>query len=378
MIRLALDLADEEGKRPSRINGSSPSARTGLAVRPSLWPDPCGYWHPGHSWAHPPNSMIDPMTTTLQTRKRVLHRAWIVAGVAFVAILGAAGFRATPGVLITPLQEEFGWSRGTISLAVSINLMLFGLTAPFAAALMDRFGMRRVVAVRAAAGRRGQRADRPDERAAGSSSSAGASWSASAPARWPWSSPPPSPNAGSSATAASSPACSPPAAPPASSSSCPSSPTWRPTRAGGSAAVTVAVAAARRGPAGLVPAARPPGGRGHHRPGRRPRRHPVVGRARTGGAARAPQRAAERRAHPALLAARRRLRDLRGEHQRPGRHPLHPGRPRPRHGRDRPPPAARPGRDLRRRRHRSRPAGSPTGSTRGSCSASTTRCAACR
>ncbi|MEV8636951.1 MFS transporter [Streptosporangium sp. NPDC051023] len=85
------------------------------------------------------------MTTTLQTRERGLHRAWIVAGVAFVAILGAAGFRATPGVLITPLQEEFGWSRGTISLAVSVNLMLYGLTAPFAAALMDRFGMRRIV-----------------------------------------------------------------------------------------------------------------------------------------------------------------------------------------------------------------------------------------
>ncbi|MGC5011686.1 MFS transporter [Streptosporangium sp. DT93] len=84
------------------------------------------------------------MTTTLQPG-RGLHRAWIVAAVAFVAILGAAGFRATPGVLITPLQEEFGWSRGTISLAVSVNLMLYGLTAPFAAALMDRFGMRRVV-----------------------------------------------------------------------------------------------------------------------------------------------------------------------------------------------------------------------------------------
>ncbi|WP_037971718.1 MFS transporter [Streptosporangium amethystogenes] len=85
------------------------------------------------------------MTTTLRAPERKLHRAWIVAGVAFVAILGAAGFRATPGVLITPLQEEFGWSRGTISLAVSVNLMLYGLTAPFAAALMDRFGMRRVV-----------------------------------------------------------------------------------------------------------------------------------------------------------------------------------------------------------------------------------------
>ena len=62
-----------------------------------------------------------------------------------MALVGAAGFRATPGVLITPLQAEFGWSRGTISAAVSVNLMLFGLTAPFAAALMDRFGIRRVV-----------------------------------------------------------------------------------------------------------------------------------------------------------------------------------------------------------------------------------------
>src|SRR4029453_7663819 len=82
------------------------------------------------------------VTTTMQRTKTGLHRAWIVAAVAFVAIIGAAGFRATPGVLITPLQDEFGWSRGTISAAVSVNLLLFGLTAPFAAALMDRFGLR--------------------------------------------------------------------------------------------------------------------------------------------------------------------------------------------------------------------------------------------
>jgi MFS family permease len=68
----------------------------------------------------------------------------VVAAVAFVALLGAAGFRAAPGVLMVPLQEEFGWSRGTLSLAVGVNLVLFGLTAPFAAALMDRFGIRRV------------------------------------------------------------------------------------------------------------------------------------------------------------------------------------------------------------------------------------------
>lgn len=83
--------------------------------------------------------------TALVLRLRRPHRAWTVAAVAFVALLGAAGFRATPGVLIVPLQEEFGWSRTTISLAVSVNLVLFGLTAPFAAALMERFGLRRVV-----------------------------------------------------------------------------------------------------------------------------------------------------------------------------------------------------------------------------------------
>lgn len=75
-----------------------------------------------------------------------IHPAWLVAAVAFVALVGAAGFRATPGVMLHPLHDEFGWSLGTISLAVSINLLLFGLTAPFAAALMERFGIRRVVA----------------------------------------------------------------------------------------------------------------------------------------------------------------------------------------------------------------------------------------
>ena len=75
-----------------------------------------------------------------------LHPAWVVAAVAFLALIGAAGFRAAPGALIVPLHDEFGWSTSIMSLAVSINLVLFGLTAPFAAALMDRFGVRRVVA----------------------------------------------------------------------------------------------------------------------------------------------------------------------------------------------------------------------------------------
>ena len=64
-----------------------------------------------------------------------------------MALLCAAGFRAAPGVLMVPLQEEFGWSRGVVSLAVGVNLVLFGVTAPFAAALMERFGVRAVTSV---------------------------------------------------------------------------------------------------------------------------------------------------------------------------------------------------------------------------------------
>nr|WP_223188948.1 MFS transporter [Streptomyces sp. TRM68416] len=80
-------------------------------------------------------------------RQPRIHRAWFVAAVTFVTIIGAAAFRSLPGLLIDPLHQDFGWSRGTIGAAVSINLALYGLTAPFAAALMDRFGIRRVVAV---------------------------------------------------------------------------------------------------------------------------------------------------------------------------------------------------------------------------------------
>ncbi|ONK13761.1 MFS transporter [Streptomyces sp. MP131-18] len=75
-----------------------------------------------------------------------VHPAWWVAAVAFLVLIGAAGFRAATGVLIDPLHEEFGWSRGSISFAVSVNLLLYGFTAPFATALMERYGIRRVVA----------------------------------------------------------------------------------------------------------------------------------------------------------------------------------------------------------------------------------------
>src|SRR6266478_8069841 len=72
-----------------------------------------------------------------------LHYAWIIAAVTFVVVLLTAGVRAAPSVLIVPLEEEFHWSRATISFAIGINLLLYGLVGPFAVALMDRFGVRR-------------------------------------------------------------------------------------------------------------------------------------------------------------------------------------------------------------------------------------------
>lgn len=76
-----------------------------------------------------------------------LHYAWIAAGVTFFTLLAAAGARATPGVILLPFGNEFQWSRATVSSIVSINIFLYGLIGPFAAALYQRFGLRKTMAV---------------------------------------------------------------------------------------------------------------------------------------------------------------------------------------------------------------------------------------
>jgi sugar phosphate permease len=74
-----------------------------------------------------------------------VHYAWVVAAVTFLVLLATAGVRSAPGVLIVPLEKEFGWDRTVISLAISVNLVLYGLIGPFAAALMGRLGIRTTV-----------------------------------------------------------------------------------------------------------------------------------------------------------------------------------------------------------------------------------------
>jgi sugar phosphate permease len=77
------------------------------------------------------------------------HYAWIVLGVTFICLLISAATRATPSILIVPLEKEFGWSRATISMAISLNILLYGLIGPFAAGFINRYGPRRVMAAAA-------------------------------------------------------------------------------------------------------------------------------------------------------------------------------------------------------------------------------------
>ncbi len=87
------------------------------------------------------------MTALSPPSTKVRSRAWWVAAATLAALVAAAGFRSSTGALLEPLEAEFGWSRATTSGAVTLNLVVYGLTAPFAAALVERLGVRRVVAL---------------------------------------------------------------------------------------------------------------------------------------------------------------------------------------------------------------------------------------
>jgi sugar phosphate permease len=76
--------------------------------------------------------------------RRNIHYGWVMVAVTFLTALISAGTVGAPGVFIVPLQKEFGWTTAEISSALSIRFILFGLMAPFAAALMNRYGLRNV------------------------------------------------------------------------------------------------------------------------------------------------------------------------------------------------------------------------------------------
>src|ERR1700710_2794657 len=87
--------------------------------------------------------MISNWLSATLTRRNI-HYGWAMVAVTFFTALITAGTVGAPGVFIVPLQKEFGWTTAEISSALSIRFILFGLMAPFAAALMNRYGLRNV------------------------------------------------------------------------------------------------------------------------------------------------------------------------------------------------------------------------------------------
>ena len=84
-------------------------------------------------------------TGAVRRHNRRVHYAWIVLAVVFASTLAGVGVRAAPGVMIIPLQRAFGWDVGTISAAVSLNIILLGATGPFFAGLIQVVGLKRTI-----------------------------------------------------------------------------------------------------------------------------------------------------------------------------------------------------------------------------------------
>jgi len=73
------------------------------------------------------------------------HYAWVVVAITFLALLVTSSVRAAPGILITPLEQEYGWDRAAISAAIAVSILTFGLGGPLSGTLVARFGPRRVI-----------------------------------------------------------------------------------------------------------------------------------------------------------------------------------------------------------------------------------------
>ena len=74
-----------------------------------------------------------------------VHYAWVALIRCLHPDLCAIGVRSGPSVMIVPLEQAFGWSAGTISAAISLNILLLGLTGPFITGLMETLGLKRTI-----------------------------------------------------------------------------------------------------------------------------------------------------------------------------------------------------------------------------------------
>ena len=84
-----------------------------------------------------------PVSAWLQ--RRGIHYGWIVAAITFLTMLTMSAALGLPGAMLQPLGKEFGWSTEQISSSLALRFALFGLMGPFAAVLMERYGLRAVI-----------------------------------------------------------------------------------------------------------------------------------------------------------------------------------------------------------------------------------------
>ncbi len=77
--------------------------------------------------------------------RRGIHFSWVVMAIAFLTMLTSAAALGLPGAFLQPISKEFGWTTEQISSVLAVRFLLFGLMGPFAAVLMERYGLRRIV-----------------------------------------------------------------------------------------------------------------------------------------------------------------------------------------------------------------------------------------
>jgi hypothetical protein len=140
-------LAERSGSLSCRIPDLPGSHDPGRVTSPGTWKGifccavekshPCGCCAGEQAAAR-----VDRVSSRAPGR---VYYGWVVIAVTFLALLASAGMRSAPGVLMVPLEKDFGWTRASVSSAVAINLLLYGLFGPFAAALTDSLGVRRVM-----------------------------------------------------------------------------------------------------------------------------------------------------------------------------------------------------------------------------------------
>src|SRR6476660_1976482 len=92
------------------------------------------------------STMQQPVTSPVVrlAERSGVYYGWVMVAVVLLVSMIGAGTRMASGVMIKPLEAEFGWDRASISLALAIGLLANGLGAPFGGKLFDRFGPRRV------------------------------------------------------------------------------------------------------------------------------------------------------------------------------------------------------------------------------------------